>query len=135
MTEASFYLLAADLILILHTLFVAFVVIGLVLIYAGYWLAWHWVYHFWFRLCHLGAILFVVVSSWLGVACPLTIWEIELRKSANANYYDTTFIQYWLHKVLYYTAPNWVFILVYTLFGSLVVLSWFKIPPTKRITQ
>jgi 4-hydroxybenzoate polyprenyltransferase len=61
----AFYLLAADAILLLHVLFVVFIVLSLLLIFAGNALAWHWVRNPWFRLVHLIAIAVVVVQSWL----------------------------------------------------------------------
>ncbi|TRY31774.1 DUF2784 domain-containing protein [Aliiglaciecola sp. M165] len=129
MAKETVYLVLADSILIVHTLFVAFVVVGLVLIYMGYWLIWPWVKNFWFRLGHLTAITFVVVSTWLGNDCPLTVWEMALREAAGESVYQTSFIQYWLHQILYYTAPDWVFVAIYTAFGALVLASWFLIPP------
>ncbi|MBR2513483.1 MAG: DUF2784 domain-containing protein [Halomonas sp.] len=125
-------LLLADAILFIHVLFVAFVVLGLVAIYAGYLLGWRWVRNPFFRITHLCAIVYVVVQSWLGMVCPLTIWEMALRAKAGVDTYGGSFIQHWLHNLLYFTAPEWVFMLVYTLFGSLVVASWFVVRPRPR---
>lgn len=122
----------ADVILIIHVLFVAFVVFGLVAIYVGYFLNWRWVRHRVFRVTHLCAIGYVVVQSWLGMVCPLTTWEMALRAEAGAGTYSGSFIQHWLHRFLYFTAPEWVFVLIYSLFGSLVVASWFVVRPRSR---
>lgn len=119
----------ADAILIIHVLFVAFVVLGLVAIYVGYFLNWRWVRRRIFRVTHLCAIGYVVVQSWLGMVCPLTTWEMALRAEAGAGTYSGSFIQHWLHRFLYFTAPDWVFVLIYSLFGSLVVASWFVVRP------
>lgn len=116
-------------VLLLHVFFVAFVVFGLALIYLGYWLNWRWVYNRWFRLAHLAAIAVVVAQSWLGVICPLTILEMKLRASAGLATYSGSFIQHWLQSLLYYSAPVWVFVVVYSLFGSLVALSWWLLRP------
>ena len=35
----------------------------------------------------------------------------------------------WLDSILYYQAPAWVFMLCYTLFGLLVLVSWFWVRP------
>lgn len=126
------YLLAADALLIAHTLFVVFVVLGLVAIYLGFCLSWSWVRNFWFRVLHLCGIGFVVIQSWLGVICPFTIWETQLREKAGQATYDGSFIQYWLQSVLYYEAPEWVFIVIYTVFGILVFASWFIVHPRWR---
>ncbi|WP_434985891.1 DUF2784 domain-containing protein [Vreelandella zhaodongensis] len=125
-------LLLADTILILHVLFVAFVVLGLLAVYAGYFLSWRWVRHRLFRIAHLCAIGYVVVQAWLGIVCPLTTWEMALREKAGADIYAGSFIQHWLHNLLYFTAPEWVFILIYTAFGSLVLASWWVVRPDKR---
>ncbi len=125
-------ILLADAILIVHVLFVLFVVFGLVAVYLGYFLKWRWVRNRVFRILHLIAIGIVAVQSWLGVICPLTVWEMALRAEAGADSYSGSFIQHWLQSLLYYQAPEWVFITVYTGFGGLVLLSWFVVRPVER---
>ncbi|UDM08785.1 DUF2784 domain-containing protein [Halomonas sp. NyZ770] len=129
---SSLLLLLADAVLLLHVLFVAFVVLGLLAIYLGGLLGWHWVRHRRFRLVHLGAIGYVVVQAWLGAVCPLTTLEMALRAEAGSATYAGSFIQHWLQRLLYYTAPEWVFVAVYTLFGSLVLASWWVVRPVAR---
>ncbi len=46
----------ADAIVIIHALFVAFVVFGMAAIVVGLVLRWGWVRNFWFRVLHLAAI-------------------------------------------------------------------------------
>jgi hypothetical protein len=125
------FLIFADLLLILHTLLVAFVILGLLATFIGYVRNWQWVRNYWFRLGHLVVIAVVVLQSWLGVLCPLTSWEMALRERAGEAGYDGSFIEYWLQSLLYYSAPDWVFILVYTVFGALVVLSWLLVRPRR----
>ena len=98
--------LAADVILLLHVLFVGFVVLGLALIAAGGLFGWSWVRNPWFRLVHVVAIGIVVVQSWFGAICPLTIWEMALRSQAEGATYTGTFISYWLGRMLYYQNFN-----------------------------
>lgn len=126
-------LLLADAILVVHVLFVCFVVFGLVAVYLGYFLNWLWVRNLSFRLLHLLAIGIVVLQSWLGLICPLTIWEMALRKEAGAGTYAGSFIQHWLQQLLFYTAPDWVFILLYSAFGLLVLASWFLVRPKRHL--
>ena len=126
------YLLAADAVLLLHLLFVVFVVAGLVLILIGRLLSWAWVRNWWFRVTHLAAIGVVVLQSWLGVICPLTKLEMALRERAGDTTYAGGFVSHWLETILYYRAPAWVFAVVYTAFGLLVLLSWFWVPPRRR---
>ena len=131
MTQESLLILLADAILVTHVLFVTFVVIGLVLICLGYFIKWSWVRNRTFRILHLLAIGFVVVQSWLGAICPLTIWEMAIREKADMEVYSGSFIQHWLQDLLYYNAPEWVFIVLYTVFGSLVLVSWYLVRPDK----
>lgn len=132
MSREAFFALAADGILLLHVLFVAFVVAGLALVYIGLLRGWRWVGNWWFRAIHLVAIGVVVAQSWLGQICPLTSWEMALRQAAGDASYGGSFIQYWLQSLLYYNAPQWVFIVAYSLFGTLVLASWFVVPPRHR---
>ena len=125
----SLYLLAADAVLLLHVLFVSFVITGLALVLAGKPAGWTWVRNPWFRLTHLTAIGIVVLQSWFGLICPLTTLEMALRQRAGDAVYSGTFISHWLDSILYYEAPAWVFAVCYTVFGALVVLSWFWVRP------
>ncbi|GGY70028.1 DUF2784 domain-containing protein [Marinobacter zhanjiangensis] len=122
----------ADGVLALHMAVVVFVVLGLVLVLAGNGLGWHWVNHLWFRLAHLAAIFVVVAQAWLGVICPLTTLEMWLRRRAGQSGYEGSFIEHWLQQVLYYDAPAWVFIALYTGFGLLVLASWWWFPPRRH---
>ena len=126
------YLLAADAVLLLHVLFVAFVVAGLLLILAGRLLSWDWVRNWWFRVIHLGAIGIVVLQAWLGVICPLTRLEMYLRDNAGDTTYAGSFVAHWLEAILYYRAPAWVFAVAYTLFAIAVVMSWVWVRPHGR---
>lgn len=129
MDASTLYLLAADLLLVTHALFVAFVVLGLALIVAGGLLGWAWVRNPWFRVAHLAAIGVVVLQSWLGILCPLTTWEMALRARAGAATYPGSFIAYWVGEILYFELPPWVFVAGYTLFGLLVAGAWILVRP------
>jgi len=131
MLSKTAYLAAADGILFVHVLFAAFVVLGLLLILAGGAFSWSWVRNPWFRRAHLAAIAIVVLQSWFGRICPLTTWEMALRARAGDAVYTGSFIAHWLERLLYYEAPAWVFAVVYSAFGLLVVLSWFRVRPRR----
>lgn len=125
MREETLYSLLADAMLIIHFAFVVFVVGGFILILAGLLAGWPWVHNRRFRIIHLVAIAVVVLQAWLDRLCPLTIWENELRRLAGQSAYSQTFIEHWLHEILFYQAPSWVFTAIYTGFGLLVLLTWF----------
>ncbi|MFT6897418.1 MAG: hypothetical protein ACJA13_001824 [Paraglaciecola sp.] len=129
MQYQELYAFAADAILLSHALFVVFVVSGLFLIFLGKFKAWRWVTNPWWRLTHLLSIAVVVVQSWLGIICPLTHWEMALRTKAGETAYEGSFISHWLNLLLYYQAPQWVFILCYSVFAALVLASWFWVKP------
>lgn len=127
-----FYLLLADLVLVIHTAFVAFVVFGLLLIWIGWWRRWNWVRNLWFRLAHLAAIGVVVAESLLGFVCPLTTWEDRLRVLAgHEGVYDETFMQHWLHRVMFFDIAPGVFTIIYTIFFLAVATSLWFMPPRR----
>lgn len=123
------FAIAADAVLFVHALFVAFVVLGLLAIYVGYALGWSWVRNPWFRLLHLAAIAVVVAQAWLSAICPLTTLEMTLRDRAGEATYAGSFVAHWLESLLYYEAPAWVFVVSYTAFGALVGASWYWLRP------
>lgn len=130
--DPKLLLIVADVILIIHVAFIAYVVFGLLAIYVGCFFKWSWIRNFWFRITHLMAIGIVVLQSWAGMICPLTIWEISLRKEAGDAAYSGSFIQHWLQSILYYSAPEWVFVVSYTAFGCLALAGWFIVKPIRR---
>jgi Protein of Unknown function (DUF2784) len=120
--------LLADIVLIVHFAFVLFVVGGLGLIWIGTAAGWEWVRGFWFRVAHLAAIVFVAGEALLGIWCPLTIWEARLRGTDA----EKSFVATWVHRVLFYDFPEWVFTISYVLFALVVAATWWWIRPTKR---
>lgn len=118
----------ADLVLVLHGLFVLFVVAGLLAIWIGAWVGWRWVRQRAFRVAHLGAIGFVAVTSVLGLACPLTVLEDWLRTGTTTG---PGFIDRWVGRLIYYDLPSWVFTAAYLVFTLLVIASWVLVPPTQ----
>lgn len=124
----------ADAVLVVHGLFVSFVVFGFLLTLAGLARGWNWVRHPGFRYLHLVAIGVVVLQAWFAIECPLTTLENALRVRAGEAGYGTSFIQFWLHRVLYYQADVWVFTLLYSLFGTAVALVWWIAPPVRGRT-
>ncbi len=117
----------ADLILIVHFAFVLFVTGGLLLIWIGALAGWRWVRNFGFRIAHLAAISFVALEALLGMVCPLTAWEDALRGAPS----ETNFIARWLHRLLYYSFPDWVFTTAYLLFALAVAATWRYVRPQR----
>lgn len=125
-----FYSILADAVLVAHFAYVAFVVVGLLTIWAGYFLRWSFVRNFWFRLAHLACMGVVVLESVFGVTCPLTTWELQLRLLAGSGrYYQGSFIQHWVHRILFYSAGEGVFLAIYVGFFVLLLLSLWVVKP------
>jgi hypothetical protein len=118
----------ADAILAVHAAFVAFVVVGLPAIWIGLALGRPFARHRGFRLLHLAAIAYVVAESLLGIACPLTVWEDALRGTSG----EPGFVERWLHRVLFWDWPPWVFTTLYAAFGALVAATWIVFPPRRK---
>ena len=123
-----FWLVTADLVAAIHAGIVAFVVFGFVAIVVGWAAHWHFVRNFHFRAVHLAMILFVCLEVLTGTACPLTAWENALRLRGGESGYPRDFISYWLDRLIFYEAPDWVFTAVYLSFGALVLLAFWFVP-------
>jgi len=85
------YALLADAVLVLHFLFVAFVVAGGLLVLRWPRIAW----------LHLPAAAWGVVIEFAGWICPLTPLENHLRARAGQTPYMGGFVEYYLLPVLY----------------------------------
>jgi hypothetical protein len=118
----------ADIVLVIHFLFVLFVVGSLPLIWIGERMRLGFVRNRRFRLAHIAAILFVVVESFVGMVCPLTLLEDRLRGGESGG----NFIQRWLHRILFYDVPEWILTMVYVLFAVLVIITFRLLPPRSR---
>lgn len=126
------YQLMANAVLVVHASIVVFVIGGLLATLIGGAMHWSWTRNLWFRAVHLGAILVVVLESWAGIVCPLTTLEQWLRMRAGQVAYEGDFIAHWLTKFMFFTAPAWVFIAAYSVFGLLVIGSWIWLPPRRH---
>lgn len=118
----------ADFILVVHFLFVLFVAGGLAAIWIGAVANWRWVRNYRFRAAHLAAIGFVAAEALIGMVCPLTEWEDALRGTRT----DASFVVRWIHRVLFYSFPEWMFTSAYVLFALLVAVTWWRVPPKRR---
>jgi len=119
--------LLADLVLVVHFAFVAFVVGGLAAIWIGAAAGWGWVRNFRFRVAHLAAICFVAAEALLGVMCPLTLWEDALRGRES----EAGFIARWIRGVMFYQLPGWVFTVAYVVFAVAVAATFRFFPPSR----
>ncbi len=122
-------LLIADLIVLIHFAWVAFIVFGLAVVLLGIAFRWNWVRNIWFRGIHLVMILIVVGESLAGIPCPLTVWEHDLRVRAGQTTFDGDFIAHWIHRLMFFRAEPWVFTVAYVTFGLVVLATFLLAPP------
>ncbi len=85
------YLIAANLLVIFHLLFVCFVVFGGLLV-----LRWRWL-----MFLHIPAVAWGALIEFYGWLCPLTPLEQALRQAGGAVGYSGGFVEHYLLPVLY----------------------------------
>ncbi len=118
----------ADALSVLHFAIAAFIVGGLVLVWLGAALGWHWVRNPWFRYVHLAAIVFVAGEALIGMACPLTVWEDLMRGGVRPE----SFVGRWVRRLLFYQAPEWVFVTAYAAWAAATLLTLVLAPPRRK---
>jgi hypothetical protein len=127
------YALLADLLVGFHFLYVLFAVGGELAVLTGGLLKWLWVRSVPFRIAHLASVVLVAVEALLGVVCPLTMWEYDLRLLAGQRVErDISFIGRLVRAVIFYDFPTWVFTATYITFAMLVAGTFLLFPPRAR---
>ena len=85
------YRLLADLVVVVHALFVVFVLVGAFLALRWRWIVW----------IHIPAAIWGVLIEYGGWICPLTPLENYLRQRAGQSVYSGDFIQRYLLDAIY----------------------------------
>lgn len=83
--------LAADIVVLFHVAFVAFVVLGGLLVWRWRWVMW----------LHLPAVVWGILIEYAGWICPLTPLENLLRERTGEARYAGDFIARYLLPLLY----------------------------------
>lgn len=83
--------LLADAVMLLHGLFILFVLVGAALVWRWPRLAW----------LHLPAVAWAAWITWTGWICPLTPLENTLRHAAGQEGYADGFIEHYLLGLIY----------------------------------
>src|SRR5215467_9347330 len=126
------YSFLADTILIIHALIVFFNLGALPAIWLGHFRGWPFARNFWFRMAHLALIAFIAGESLMGAICPLTTWEDQLRVKAGLDpRYQGTFVQHWVHWLIFYDADPRIFAIGYGVFFALVLATLFFVKPRR----
>ncbi len=123
----------ADVVVIVHALFVAFVVLGqfLIMIF-GPW-GFRWTRNFTFRAIHLAAIAFVAGEAVAGVECPLTVWERDYRDGNIRDVGQSCLVARLANRALWYEVARpdqqvW-FLRGHVTFAVLVLVTFYLVPP------
>ena len=85
------HLLLAELIVILHLLFIVFAMFGGLLVIKWPRLVW----------LHIPVVAWGALTEFLGLICPLTPLEIWLRQQAGVDSYQGGFISHYLVPLIY----------------------------------
>ena len=83
--------LFADLVVLLHLLFIVFALLGGLLVLWRSFFAWF----------HIPAALWAAGIEFLGWICPLTPLENILRQKGGAAGYESGFVEYYIMPILY----------------------------------
>lgn len=100
----------ADILLLLHLLFIVFVIFGGLLVLYRNWVAW----------LHLPMMLWGVAINHLGIVCPLTPLENHFRLLAGQRSYPGGFIDRYITPLVYpagFTSRTWMYL-------SIALLAW-----------
>lgn len=85
------YRLAADALLVVHLLFIVFVLLGGLLL-----LRWRALV-----VVHLPAVAWGAATEFFSLSCPLTDWENALLRAAGESGYSGGFIEHYLWPLIY----------------------------------
>lgn len=133
------YGILADLMVIAHLMYVAYVLVGQLAIIVASAFQWQWGRNRWFRFTHLLAIAIVALEAVMGWQCPLTKWEYQLRKLAGQPFDGSeTFMGRIVHSVMFPTGPGgqpppeYFFTMLYIAMLIIVVQGLMMYPPRLR---
>ena len=118
----------ADIVLMFHFTIVIFITFGFFLIPIGYKFNWDWVKNLKLRICHCGMMLCITLEALLGITCPLTSIENNLRGIDKT----TSFISYWINQIIYWDLPSQFFIILYCAVLIWTFLLWKLFPPINK---
>lgn len=111
------YYLLANLVLIVHGLFIVFVVLGGLLVFWRPWVAW----------IHIPVALYGIAIEWIGWVCPLTPLENHFRRLAGQEGYSGGFIEHYLVPLIYpvnYTPTLQIALGAGVLLANLLIYGW-----------
>jgi hypothetical protein len=112
-----YYRILADATIVVHLIFIAFVLLGGVFVVRWRFLS----------MVHIPAVLWAVWVEYQGWICPLTPLENWFRQQAGMGEYQRSFVDQYLVPVLYPAALNWQWQMVlgtFVLLLNVTIYSW-----------
>ena len=116
-----FYKIAADVVILIHFLWLGFVILGFPV--ALYFNSAKW------RLIHLAAVILMILMQVTRTICPLTYLEAWLKSGGNTkDVYPGFFIAEWVERLIYVEDVTLEKIMYATMvYLALILLSfWFR---------
>ena len=90
------YLIAADIVVLLHFSWIIFLIIG----------AFPGRRYRWIKRIHIGGIFFAFLIQFFGWFCPLTYLEVWFRRMHDSSQkYEGSFIIHYVEKIVYVDLP------------------------------
>jgi len=86
------YRLSADFLVLVHLLFIMFVILGGLLTLKKKW----------FFYLHIPAVIWAALIEFKGWICPLTPWENQLRQAGGEAGYTGGFIEHYIIPIIYH---------------------------------
>ena len=127
------YALLADGLVVIHLVYISYVIFGQLAIMIGWPMGWRWIRNPWFRITHLAMILIVALEAVVQFKCPLTTWEENLRELAGQDIEKLDFIAGLLRRTLMFD-NTWDDFMnnSYYVVAGIVVATIFLVPPRFR---
>lgn len=111
------YLFFADLVVVIHLLFVLFVILGGLLVLRWRFCVW----------IHIPAVFWAALIEFSGWICPLTPLENKLRLKGGSSGYSTGFVEHYIIPLLYpsqLTRKIQIFLGMLILVMNLMIYLW-----------
>jgi len=116
----TLFLAAADAVVVLHLLWIVFLILGALVGRRWAWVKW----------THLASLAFSIALQTFSWICPLTYLEVWLRKLGGAQPYEGTFIRHYVEQIVYAGIPHDAL-----LTGTLVIVMlslWLYFTPKRK---
>jgi hypothetical protein len=119
------YRIAADFILIVHLLFILYVLLGGLLAYRWRWMV----------FIHLPCVIWVALLEFYGWICPLTPLEQQLRLAGKQDGYSGGFVEHYLLPIIYpsgLTPRIQIIIGIFVIAINVVIYAWLALHHLRR---